>query len=89
MRHITTLVMLLLPVPALAGQAEAETCAASLSAPAHQIYEAAAPYVTPTSDLHDVVYQQTRKLVTSGQISRQTARADAQSAGLCLQKLQS
>lgn len=89
MKYITALVLLLLPAPAMAGQQEADKCAASLSAPAQQIYKSAAPHVTPTSDLRDVVTQQTRSLVMSGQISRADARANAQSAGMCLQKLQS
>ena len=89
MKHLIVLTLVLLPVPAVAGQSEANACAAELNAPAKQIYDASAPYVTPTSDLHDVVRQQARGLVLSGQMTRQVAQANAVSAGKCLQKLQS
>ncbi|MDA4846592.1 hypothetical protein [Hoeflea poritis] len=89
MKHLIVLTLVLLPVSAAAGQAEANACAAGLDAPAKQIYDASAPHVTPTSDLHDVVRQQARSLVVSGQMTRQVAQANAMSAGKCLQKLQS
>ncbi len=89
MKYLIPFALLLLPVQASAGQSEAKACAASLSPAALQIYQASAPHVTPTSNLRDVVYQQARGLVTSGQMSRGEARANAPAAGECLQKLQS
>ena len=89
MKYFTVLALALLPTSAFAGQSEADACAASLSEPARQIYNASAPYVTPTSDLQDVVRQQARSLVMSGQMSRNVAQDNARPAGLCLQKLQS
>ena len=89
MKHIIVLTLVLLPVSALAGQSEANTCAAALNAPAKQIYDASAPHVTPTSDLQNIVRAQARDLVLSGQMTRQVAQANAMSAGKCLQKLQS
>ena len=90
MKHVTALaVALLLPASAWAGQSEADACANSLNTSARQIYSAAAPHVTPGSNLRDVVRQHTRNLVQSGVLSRSEARANAKAAGLCLQKLQS
>ena len=89
MRYLTVLAIALLPAPALAGKSEGDACAATLSPPAHQIYAASAPHVTATSDLRSVVRKQARGLVLSGEMTRQVAEDNAQSAGLCLQKLQS
>ncbi|WP_419914419.1 hypothetical protein [Hoeflea sp.] len=89
MKHLIALALVLLPVSAVAGQSEADACAAALNAPAKQIYDASAPHVTPASDLRDVVRQQARSLVMSGQMTRQTAQDNAMSAGRCLQELQS
>lgn len=89
MKHVTALVLILLPASAWAGQSEADACAEALAPPAQQIYAAAAPSVTPASNLRNVVRQQARDLVQSGEMTRDVARANARAAGLCLRKLQS
>lgn len=87
MKYLITFAVALLPATALAGKVEAETCAASLSPPAKQIYDATAPNVTATSNLRQLVTEETRALVRSGKVSRADARANARAAGQCLQQL--
>ena len=89
MKHFAAFALFFLPASALAGQTEAQTCAASLSPAAQQIYAASAPHVTATTDLRSLVRKQTRGLVQSGELSRDVAKANAQAAGRCLLKLQS
>lgn len=89
MKHVTALVLILLPASAWAGQSEADACAEELAPPAQQIYTAAAPDVTPSANLRDVVRQHTRSLVQSGEMTRGEARANVRAAGLCLRMLQS
>ena len=89
MKHVTALALILLPASAWAGQSEADACAEKLAPPAQQIYTAAAPHVTPGSNLRDVIREQARGLVVAGEMTRGEARANARAAGLCLQKLQS
>ena len=87
MKYLITVAMVLLPTTVLAGKIEAEACAASLSPSAKQIYAATAPNITPTSNLRQLVTEQTRALVRSGKVSRTDARPNAQAAGRCLQQL--
>ena len=89
MKQIAAFALFLLPIPALAGQTEAQSCAASLSPPAQQIYAATAPHVTATTDLRSLVRKQTRSLVQSGEMSREVAKVNVRAAGRCLLKLQS
>jgi azurin len=70
--------------PALAGTAEAQSCAGSLDANSQLIFNTALPQVAPGADLKGVVTNVTKSLVKSGQISRGDARPAAMSAGECL-----
>lgn len=70
--------------PALAGQAEAQSCAAGLDANGTQIFNAALPQVAPGADLKGVVTDVTKSLVKSGQVPRGDARSAAMAAGECL-----
>jgi len=89
MKYFAAFTLLLLPASAMAGQTEAQTCAASLSPPAQQIYAASAPHVTAGTDLRRLVREKTRGLVQSGEMSRDVAKANVRAAGHCLLKLQS
>jgi hypothetical protein len=69
---------------AYADPAKGDTCASNLSPDGKAIY-AAAVAATPTlKTLRDVVTEQTRSLAFGGQISRDTARANAIAAGECM-----
>lgn len=70
--------------PALAGQAEAQSCAAGLDPNATLIFNAALPQVAPGADLKGVVTDATKSLVKAGQVSRGNARPAAEAAGACL-----
>lgn len=70
--------------PALAGQAEAKSCAAGLDANGAQIFNAALPQVAPGADLKGVVTDVTKSLVMSGKVPRAEARPAAVAAGECL-----
>jgi hypothetical protein len=70
--------------PALAGQAEAQSCAAGLDANAKLIFNAALPQVAPGADLRGVVTDTTKSLVKAGQVPRGEARPAAEAAGQCL-----
>lgn len=70
--------------PALAGTAEAQSCAGSLDAGGQQIFNAALPQVVPGADLKGIVTDVTKSLVKSGQIKRADARPAAMAAGECL-----
>lgn len=73
--------------PASADAKSAATCAASLNKDAQMIYQAAAPKVTPTTDLQDTVKSAAVGLVMGGQIDRANAKPAAQAAGQCLAQL--
>ena len=70
--------------PALAGQAEAQSCAAGLDANAKLIFTTALPQVAPGADLKGVVTDTTKSLVKAGQVPRSAARPAAEAAGQCL-----
>lgn len=85
MRIITALALLALSTaPALAGAAEAKSCAASLDANGQTIFNAALPQATPGADLKAVVTTTTKSLVSSGQVPMSAARPAAMAAGQCL-----
>lgn len=77
----------LLPAAAFAGQPEADTCAAKLTPDGQKIYAATAPRIAPGVDLRTVITTEVRKLVMSGELSRDTAKKNAPAAGSCLQHL--
>ncbi|WP_150497213.1 hypothetical protein [Roseibium aquae] len=77
----------LLPAAAFAGPPEAETCAAKLTPDGQKIYAVTAPRVAPGVDLREVMTAEVRKLVMSGEMSRDTAKKNAPAAGSCLQHL--
>ncbi len=84
--RITAAILLLSlsAVPALAGQAEAENCAAGLDANSQLIFKAVLPQVTPSTDLKGAVTAATKSLVEGGQLTRDNARPAAMAAGKCL-----
>jgi len=71
-------------VPAFAGQAEAQSCAAGLDANSQLIFNTALPQVAPGADLKGVVTAVTKSLVKGGQIARGDAKPAAMAAGECL-----
>lgn len=79
--------LVLVSGPALADPAAAGTCAATLSPGAQAIYAAAAPQVTPTTDLKSLLTTTTKGLVKSGKVSMGSARSSAESAAACLKLL--
>lgn len=87
MKYCLFAIALLLPATALAGQQEADQCAASLPEAARMIYAASLPRVAPGADLRDIVKTETRKLVKSGRIARSGAVEHAEAAGACLLKI--
>ncbi len=85
MRIITALTLLALSAaPAVAGTAEAKSCAANLDANGQTIFNSALPQVTPSADLRAVVTATTKSLVKSGQVSMSDAKPAAMAAGQCL-----
>lgn len=88
MKYFLLAIAVLLPSTAFAGQPEAAACAATLTPTGQKIYAVTAPHVTPGANLRNVLTTQVKKLVFSGEISRSSARENAQAAGVCLQKLQ-
>ncbi|WP_395687297.1 hypothetical protein [Aestuariivirga sp.] len=85
MRFTSAVLLLALSAaPALAGQTEAQNCAAGLDANGQLIFNAVLPQVTPSVDLKGAVTTATKSLVTSGQITRADARPAAMAAGECL-----
>jgi len=85
MRLIFALGLLALgSAPALAGQAEAQSCASGLDANGQLIFTSALPQVAPGADLKGIVTDTTKSLVKSGQIKRGDARSAAEAAGACL-----
>ena len=76
--------MALSAAPALAGQAEAKSCAAGLDANAMLIFNAALPQVVPGADLKGVVTDTAKSLVKAGAVPHADARPAAIAAGECL-----
>lgn len=79
--------VLLSAVPALAGEAEATACAASLDANGKIVFEATLPDVAGGAEVKASVKAHTKALVQAGKLTRETAKPAAQSAGACLQLL--
>ena len=76
--------LVLTAAPALAGTAEAQSCAGSLDANSQLIFNTALPQVAPGANIKGVVTDVTKSLVKSGHISRGDARQAAMAAGECL-----
>lgn len=87
-RFIIAAVICVLPITASANRAAADACAASLTPEARLIFDAAAPSITPTTEIRPVLEEKTRALVSSGRVSRSSARGSATAAGNCLKQLQ-
>jgi hypothetical protein len=81
------LILLLLPNTAVSGEAEASSCAGSLSAEAKIIYETVSPLITDGSNLRSVVRRETIALVTAGRVARASAPESARAAAGCLRQL--
>lgn len=67
-----------------ADPAQGDVCATNLSPDGKAIYAAAVSASPTLKTLRDVVEEQTRSLAFGGQISRDTARANAVAAGECI-----
>lgn len=78
---------LALAAPARADQASAQACAQTLPPEAATIYKAAAPQITPNTDIVSVLKPTVRSLVMDGKVARPTARASAKLAYPCLKDL--
>ena len=87
-RFIIAAAICVLPMTAAANRAAADACAASLAPEARLIFDAAAPSITPTAEIRPVLEEKTRALVSSGRVSRSSARGSATAAGNCLKQLQ-
>jgi len=83
-----TLPLLSIAAPALADPLAAESCAKTLSPAALSIYRAAAPKMTPGSDMASVLRSTVIPMVMSGDMTRKTARPAATAASFCLRSLQ-
>jgi hypothetical protein len=70
-----------------AGAAAAQVCAAKLSPEAQTIYNRAAPSVTPTTDLPNLLKSTVPGLVFEGEVHAATARESATAAYPCLKDL--
>lgn len=86
-RFIIAAVICGLPMTASANRAAADACAASLAPEARLIFDATAPSITPTTEIRPVLEEKTRALVSSGRVSRSSARGSATAAGNCLQQI--
>lgn len=75
------------PGPARADQAAAKACADSLDPKARLVFDETAPKVKPGADVKDALRSAVRPLVMGGKLSRDDARAAAEAAGPCLQKI--
>jgi hypothetical protein len=67
-----------------ADPAKGDVCATNLSPDGKAIYAAVVATNPTLKTLRDVVTEQTRSLAFGGQISRDTARANAIAAGECM-----
>lgn len=72
---------------AMADMAAGKACAESLDPKAKMVFEETAPKVTPGVDIKDVLRSAVRPMVMGGKLSRDDARAAAEAAGPCLQKI--
>jgi hypothetical protein len=75
--------------PAAAGRAEADACAASLSATGQQMYSAIVAQLSPNTNPQTVARDTIRGLVQSGSLSRRDAQNNADAVSGCLALLQS
>lgn len=87
-RAVLTILLIALGSPAaLAGKAEGQACAATLTQPGKQMYEVVAPHVAPGKDIADTIRAQIRPLVMGGKLSRTDAQGNAKAVKACLEKL--
>lgn len=79
----------LLPIAAAhaADPAAAQACAAKLSPESKAIYDAAAPKMTPTTDMRDLLKSTTLGLIMQGEVKSADARPSAVAAAHCLHDL--
>lgn len=80
---------LILPLAAAhaADPAAASACANTLAPEAKTIYEAAAPKMTPTTDMRDLLKSTTFSLMMQGEVKAADARPAATAAAGCLRDL--
>ena len=76
-----------LAAPAEADQAGASACARGLPPEARAIYQDAAPYVSPTTDMRSLLKSRVKALVMAGAVQRATAHGSAVAAYGCLKHL--
>jgi hypothetical protein len=85
---VRTMTMVLALLGAMGGAsadpATGDACATNLSPDGKAIYAAVVAASPTLKTLRDVVEEQTRSLAFGGQISRDTARANAVAAGECM-----
>ncbi|TCT09964.1 hypothetical protein EDC22_106159 [Tepidamorphus gemmatus] len=74
---------------AVAGQQQADQCAAGLSGDSKTIYDAVAPTAASAPDLRAAITDATKSLVMAGKVSRSSAKGAAEAAGACLAHLKS
>jgi len=70
-----------------ADSTASQACAAKLSSEAQTIYNRAAPSVTPTTDLPNLLKSTVPGLVFEGEVKAATARSSAKAAYPCLKQL--
>ena len=87
LKMLAVAALVLLPVSGHADQASASACAGNLSKDGRMLYDKAAPSVTPSSDIREVLRSVARPLVMNGTLSRDAALAAAEPAGECLKLL--
>ncbi|GAB0119731.1 hypothetical protein [Acidisoma sp. 7E03] len=85
---LLTAAPLLAPLAAHAADpAAAQACAAKLTPEAKSIYDAAAPKMTPTTDMRDLLKSTTFGLIMQGEVKQADARPSAMAAAKCLRNL--
>lgn len=72
---------------AIAGQMEADACAASLTATGQAIYAAVVPKVASGDDMQSQMRSTLKPMVQSGSLTKADARANAKAVIACLEKL--
>lgn len=70
-----------------ADKAAAEACAGKLEPEAKTIYDAAAPQITPSTDMRDLLKTVTFSLMMQGEVKASDARPAATAAAGCLRNL--
>jgi len=70
-----------------ANPAAAQACAAKLTPEAKAIYNAAAPKMTPTTNMRDLLKSTTFGLIMQGEVKQADARPSAIAAAHCLRNL--